>query len=69
MQRFQPDPNRWLHCKLLQVASGSLADRAGLKENDHLSQIAGRSAENMGHTDAQNAIMSAGNNLTLNVTR
>lgn len=51
------------------MAPGSLADRAGLQENDRVQTIAGRNAESVRHAEAQDSILHAGNNLDLIVTR
>lgn len=51
------------------MAEGSLADRAGLKEGDYLLQVGGKHADQLRHKEAQDTIISCGNNLDLVVQR
>ncbi|KRY71456.1 PDZ and LIM domain protein Zasp, partial [Trichinella pseudospiralis] len=51
------------------VVAGSLAERAGLIEGDHVVRIAGHHADSMQHKDAQDAIISSNNDVEIVVER
>lgn len=53
----------------LQVNPGSLADSGGLKVGDIIIKICGQNAETISHTDAQDVIVRAGNNLEITVAK
>lgn len=51
------------------VIEGSLADRAGLRTGDQLTELQGRSVRNIPHQEAQNLILAARTELNLQVVR
>ena len=54
---------------LSQVVAESLAAKGGLHPGDIVVKLAGKSADDMTHKDAQEAIISAGNHLEIIVER
>ena len=61
----------WTHYYFLylQVTENSTASQCGLHAGDIVVKLAGKSADNMTHKDAQQAIHSAGNELEIIVER